>query len=174
MMDFPKWQKQAQAWPFTKPWWFVSSGVCCWHTASVDCWAEMFALVPQEETLLTSRYLGLLLSCLFTLNPVHHWRMIYARITGPFLIHHKLAKKSCLLTAFALNFQIFFCRNDLIHTGHEKLCHLQAKAFSSSQLEKVEFISWVSITDCPGMTGLPKTWIEVWTLRRGYNKNNGY
>lgn len=72
-------------------------------------WAagQRFALVPQEETLLTSRYLGLLLSCgLFTLNPVHHWRMIYAGITGPFLIHHKLwvaKKKSYILIAFAFS-----------------------------------------------------------------------
>lgn len=52
-----------------------ADGLCCWHTAYVGCWAQMFALVQQEETLLKSRYLVLLLSCdLSNLNSVHHWR----------------------------------------------------------------------------------------------------
>lgn len=107
-------------------------------TDGVCCWAEKFALVPQEETLLTSRYLGLLLSCLFTPNPVHHWRTICAGIN-----HNKSqiveSKKQEELHSNSLCFEllIFFLQGWFYSHWSWKLCYLQAKTFPNSELEKV-------------------------------------
>lgn len=53
--------------------------------------------------------------------------------------------KKKMLYSNSLGFELLnlFCKNGFIHTGHEKLCHLQAKIFSSS-----------SPAECPSQAAL--------------------
>lgn len=55
------------------------------------------------------------------------------------------SKKKKMLYSNSLCFELLnlFCKNGFIHTGHEKLCHLQAKIFSSS-----------SPAECPSQAAL--------------------
>lgn len=86
--------------------------VCCWHTAYVGCWAGMFALILQEETLLTSRYLGLLLSCgLFSLESCSSLKGNTCRNNRAFSDSSQIVdSKKNILIACALNSYIFFAR----------------------------------------------------------------